>query len=239
MRAEALLGEAISDQIVRHHRRRLRRIGWEHALDADGFDWALGDPPPRAGNAVELLIDGAEALPAIARELEGARSHVHMTGWFLSPDFGLVRNSQPTVLRHLLAELAERVEVRVLVWAGAPLPLFRPSRRQVREMREQLTHHTRIQCHLDAKERPLHCHHEKTIVIDDRVAFVGGIDLTTQAGDRFDSGEHPARSAIGWHDATARIEGPAVSDVAEHFRMRWREVKGEQLAAVAPSAPVG
>ena len=33
---ERLLGEAISDQICRHHRRRLRRQGWEHALDHGG-----------------------------------------------------------------------------------------------------------------------------------------------------------------------------------------------------------
>ena len=44
---------------------------------------------------------------------------------------------------------------------------------------------------LDARERPMHCHHEKTIVIDDRVAFVGGIDLTSEAGDRFDYLHHP------------------------------------------------
>jgi phosphatidylserine/phosphatidylglycerophosphate/cardiolipin synthase-like enzyme len=106
-------------------------------------------------------------------------------------------------------------------------------------MRERLTKETRIQCELDAKERPMHCHHEKTIVIDDRVAFVGGIDLTSQSGDRFDSVHHPARNAIGWHDATARIEGPAVADVAEHFRMRWHEVNGEQLAPVLPPEPAG
>jgi phosphatidylserine/phosphatidylglycerophosphate/cardiolipin synthase-like enzyme len=237
--AEALLGEAISDQICRHHRRRLRRIGWEHALDAAGTGWAAGDPPPRPGNSIDVLIDGAEALPLIARELEAARSHVHLTGWFLSPDFALVRDKRPVVLRHLLARLAERVDVRILVWAGAPLPLFRPSRHEVREMRERLTRETGIECELDAKERPMHCHHEKTIVIDDRVAFVGGIDLTTKAGDRFDSSEHPPRAAIGWHDATARIEGPAVADVAEHFRMRWHEIKGEQLAPVSTAEPAG
>jgi len=237
--AECLLGEAISDQIARHHRRRLRRIGWERALDAHGTGWATGEPAPRSGNAVEIMIDGADALPIMARELAAARSHIHMTNWFLSPDFELVRGDQPVVLRHLLAELAERVDVRILVWAGAPLPLFRPSRREVREMRDRLTKDTRIQCGLDPKERPMHCHHEKTMVIDDRVAFVGGIDLTWQSGDRFDSVRHPARSAIGWHDAAARIEGPAVADVAEHFRMRWHEVKGERLAPVAPSEPAG
>ncbi|HET7129118.1 MAG TPA: phospholipase D family protein [Gaiellaceae bacterium] len=237
--AEALLGEAISDQIVRHHRRRLRRIGWEQALDAESHGWAAGDPPPRPGNAIDVLIDGAEALPEIARQLRRARSHVHMTGWYISPGFALTRDSEPTMLNTLLAELAERIDVRVLVWAGAPLPLFHPSRREVRNMRVRLTRGTRIKCHLDPRERPLHCHHEKTIVIDDRVAFVGGIDLTTKAGDRFDSSHHPARSALGWHDAVARIEGPAVADVAEHFRMRWAEIADEQLPVSIAPEPAG
>src|SRR5205085_11758064 len=143
------------------------------------------DPQPRPGNAVEILIDGAEALPAIAEELRNARSHVHITGWYFTPAFALVREGKAVVLRHLLAELAERLDVRVLVWAGAPLPLFRPSRYEVRRMRDELTRETRIQCRLDSRERPMHCHHEKTIVIDDRVAFVGGIDLTSKAGDRY------------------------------------------------------
>ena len=183
-----------------------------------------------------MLIDGAEALPRIAAELERARSHVHIAGWYFSPDFALAREGAPSVVRNLLAELAERVEVRVLVWAGAPLPLFRPSRKAVREMRDRLIAGTKIQCGLDAHERPMHCHHEKTIVIDDRVAFVGGIDLTSEAGDRYDSSDHPARATVGWHDAGARIEGPAVMDVAEHFRMRWHEVTGETLPPVCPAA---
>ena len=99
-------------------------------------------------------------------------------------------------------------------------------------MRDQLTKQTRIKWGVDARERPLHCHNEKTIVIDDRVALVGGIDLTSEAGDRFDPREHPARAAIGWHDVSARIEGPAVADVAEHCRMRWQEVISERLPLV-------
>ena len=98
------------------------------------------------------------------------------------------------MLRNLLGELAERVDVRVLVWAGAPLPLFRPSRKDVREMRDRLVGESKVQCALDSKERPMHCHHEKTIVIDDRVAFVGGIDLTSESGDRFDWNNHPSRA---------------------------------------------
>ena len=234
------LGAAISEQVCRHHVRRLRRLGWESALDPPPGGWATGEPPPRPGNAVEILIDGAQALPRIADELQQARSHVHLTGWHFTPGFALRRDgAQPLVLRNLLAELAERLEVRLLMWAGAPLPLFRPSRRDMRAVQAELTRGTRIQCRLDAKERPMHCHHEKTIVIDDRVAFVGGIDLTSESGDRFDLNDHPPRSHVGWHDAAARIEGPAVADVAEHFRMRWHEVSGERLPPVAPSEPAG
>jgi phosphatidylserine/phosphatidylglycerophosphate/cardiolipin synthase-like enzyme len=236
---EAWLGEQITQQICRHHTRRLRRIGWESALDPPAGGWAAGPPPPRQGNAVEILVDGAEALPEIADTLAQATSHVHVTGWYLSPDFALKRDGDPVVLRVLLAELAERVDVRLLVWAGAPLPLFRPSRKEVRKMRERLVRHTKIQCGLDAKERPLHCHHEKTIVVDDRVAFVGGIDLTSNTGDRYDSSDHPSRATLGWHDACARVEGPAVADVAEHFRMRWHEVVGEELPAVEPPPAAG
>jgi hypothetical protein len=84
----------------------------------------VGEPSPRPGNAIDVLIGGIEALPVIAREWEAARSHVHIIGWFCSPDFALCRGERPVLLRHLLAELAERIDVRLLVWAGAPLPLF-------------------------------------------------------------------------------------------------------------------
>ena len=237
--AECWFGNQVSQQICRHHRRRLRRVGWEHALEPPAGGWAAGPPPFRSGNAVEVLIDGAQALTEIAAALQEARSHVHLTGWHFSPDFELKRDGEQLVLRNVLAELAEHLDVRVLTWAGAPLPLFRPSRGQVRKMRERLTKHTKIQCRLDAKERPLHCHHEKTIVIDDRIAFVGGIDLTSESGDRYDTSQHPARANVGWHDSCARIEGPAVGDVADHFRMRWQEVSGETLAPVVPCGKAG
>ena len=106
-------------------------------------------------------------------------------------------------------------------------------------MRDELTRGTRVRVALDSRERPMHCHHEKVAVIDGEVAFVGGIDLTTYAGDRLDSSEHPARGSIGWHDAAASIRGPAVADVAAHFSLRWAEVTGEVLPTVPPPSPAG
>jgi phosphatidylserine/phosphatidylglycerophosphate/cardiolipin synthase-like enzyme len=106
-------------------------------------------------------------------------------------------------------------------------------------MREQLCGQTSVACEIDSCVGPLHCHHEKTIVIDDRVAFVGGIDLTLDAGDPYDSPEHVARGKVGWHDATVRLRGPAVADVAEHFRLRWEAATDESLGPAQEPAEAG
>jgi phosphatidylserine/phosphatidylglycerophosphate/cardiolipin synthase-like enzyme len=135
-------------------------------------------------------------------------------------------------LRELLADVAGRADVRVLAWAGAPLPVFHPDRREVRRVRDELIDGTRISMALDAHERPMHCHHEKLVLVDDRVAFVGGIDLTSFGGERLDRSEHPPRGTLGWHDACFRLEGPIVADVAAHFLLRWRS-----LATDAPRDP--
>jgi phosphatidylserine/phosphatidylglycerophosphate/cardiolipin synthase-like enzyme len=240
LRFDRAVGDVVEWFVRRHHHRRLRRIGWERALEpVDDELWAAGQPPPRSGNEVELLVDGASALPRLAEELRKARSHVHVAGWHVSPYFRLEDGGRRTELKPLLAELAERIDVRVLVWAGSPLPLFRPDRKDVDGVRHALELGTRIKVATDAKERPMHCHHEKIVAIDDRVAFVGGIDLTTLAGDRFDFPGHPARGRLGWHDAAVAVRGPVVRDVAEHFRLRWQDVTGEMLAPPRRSRRVG
>jgi phosphatidylserine/phosphatidylglycerophosphate/cardiolipin synthase-like enzyme len=237
--ADDALGQLVEGLSTSHHRRRLQRVGWTTAIDPPPGGWAEGQPPPRPGNTLTVLIDGAEVLQAMAAAIAEARSHVHITGWHITPSFVMTRGERPVVLKELLAEVAARIPVRVLIWAGVPVPVMRPRRGEVRKIRDELTAGNQIQVALDARERPLHCHHEKTIVIDDRIAFVGGIDLTSFNGDRCDTPEHPPRGAVGWHDVTARIAGPAVQDVAENFAMRWQAITGERLPLVATPPPAG
>lgn len=85
----------------------------------------------------------------------------------------------------------------------------------------------------------MHCHHEKTIVVDDRIAYVGGIDLTSFNGDRWDTPHHPARGSVGWHDVASRIAGPAVVDVAANFALRWQAITGEVVEPAIPAPAAG
>jgi phosphatidylserine/phosphatidylglycerophosphate/cardiolipin synthase-like enzyme len=79
--------------------------------------------------------------------------------------------------------------------------------------------------------------HQKCAVVDGRVAFVGGIDLTREVTgdyDRWDTHQHPCASAERysqrtpathpWHDVHTRITGPAVADVRRNIAQRWADL---------------
>jgi phosphatidylserine/phosphatidylglycerophosphate/cardiolipin synthase-like enzyme len=222
------VGDHVESAVRMHHRRRLARIGQAGILDTAPSPWSLTAPPPRTGHEIEIFVDGGEALPEMVRALRDARERVFLAGWFFSASFELERGPSLT-LGDLLRELGARVEVYVLAWAGAPLPLFRPGRSDVVRELGRLGRHPGVRVAADSHERPMHCHHEKLVIIDDRRAFIGGIDLTDFAGDRFDLPGHPNRGSLGWHDATSLVEGPVARDAAAHFRFRWHEVTGKSI----------
>jgi phosphatidylserine/phosphatidylglycerophosphate/cardiolipin synthase-like enzyme len=235
------VGDGLERVLCAHHERRLRRLGWGDVLEPDGKDDRFHDHAPvRGGNRMEVLIDGEEALPAIEQAIRNARSSVHIANWHASPDFRLTREPGAPTLRDLLAMTAQRgVAVRLLLWAGPPVPAFQPTRRLVRAEQQRFTAHTGVRCVLDSRERTMHCHHEKLVVVDDTTAFVGGVDFTALEGDRHDSAEHPPNRPICWHDVMTRLRGPVVADVANHFRQRWREVADEDLPEPEPAEPAG
>src|SRR5262245_54666133 len=124
---DRLIGNAVEGSLAAHHRYRLRRLGRLEALHPpdDGSQWCREAPPPREGCSIDVLIDGAQVLPAIAEALRSARRSIRLAGWHAAPHFALERGEPPAVLRELLAEAVARgVDVRVLLWAGAPVRVF-------------------------------------------------------------------------------------------------------------------
>ena len=67
-------------------------------------------------------------------------------------------------------------------------------------------------------------HHEKLIIIDKKIAFCGGVDLTF---GKWDTSEHtfsnPLRDTVQdepWHDVHLMVEGPILRDFIYHFHQR-------------------
>ncbi|GGB35975.1 phospholipase D/transphosphatidylase [Sphingomonas metalli] len=105
--------------------------------------------------------------------------------------------------------------------------------------------HPRIHTLLDGHHPTGASHHQKIVIIDDCLAFCGGIDMT---GDRWDTREHLddqplRRRPLGqhykpWHDAISAVSGPIAVALAELFRERWRAAGGSHRH-LPPPEPLG
>src|SRR5690606_35037854 len=93
-----------------------------------------------------------------------------------------------------------------------------------------------IHLRLDAHHPPTGSHHQKVVVIDDCLAFCGGIDMTTDRWDtRAHADEEPRRlepdgTPYGpWHDATTVLQGPVAKALGDLCRRRWEISGGGKL----------
>jgi cardiolipin synthase len=72
--------------------------------------------------------------------------------------------------------------------------------------------------------------HRKLLVVDDRVAYFGGMNIVnTASAGNVRQAEHLPTSA-GWRDVHVRLEGPDQRGVADSFDRSWRRAHGEPIA---------
>jgi cardiolipin synthase A/B len=182
-----------------------------------GMLTASGAPPPRDGNDVALLATGEEAYRAIVDLIGQARRSLHISTLILADD---------EVGAELVARLEEKarqgVEVRLLIDA---LFRFRAPRRLLASLRDA---GGRTAWFMPVWHMPFRGHanlrlHRKVLLADDATAIVGGMNLAREYMG-------PVPLSGRWVDLAARIDGPAVADLADVFRADWRFASAETLA---------
>jgi cardiolipin synthase A/B len=70
--------------------------------------------------------------------------------------------------------------------------------------------------------------HRKLLVIDGRVAFIGGINIseTYSSGSSTRSARKRGAKPVGWRDTHLQIEGPVVAEFQKLFMDTWNKQKG-------------
>ncbi|XP_061661657.1 phospholipase D1-like [Syngnathoides biaculeatus] len=158
-------------------------------------------------------VNGKTYMEDVADALEEAKEEIFITDWWLSPEIFLKR---PIVegnrwrLDHVLRRKAQQgVRVYVMLYKEVELALGINSGYSKLTLRH-LHPNIKVMRHPDHVSSAVYlwAHHEKIVVVDQSVAFVGGIDL---AYGRWDDGEHRLTDvgsiSFSQSDAAARANG--------------------------------
>jgi len=194
-----------------------------------------------------VIVDAAAYFRVAKHAMLKARHVIMMIGWDFDMRIALepqgVTVEGPNTLGDFLNFLIERtptLQTYVLQWdlstvealGRGALPIF------VTDWMTSDRQHFR----LDSEHPVGAAHHAKIVVIDDAIAFCGGIDMTA---DRWDTPAHAdddpcrvtptGRPTSPWHDATLALDGPLAKTLGELARKRWAAATGERLSPPPPS----
>ncbi|HSC08129.1 MAG TPA: hypothetical protein VLD59_14985, partial [Steroidobacteraceae bacterium] len=179
-----------------------------------------------------VLVDGEAYFTAFALAAERARHSIIILAWDFNSRAVVKfdeRTGEAVALGDFLNGLARRrrgLDVRVLIW-DYPM-IFGTDREFPPIYGLGWKPHRRVRIRYDNTQPVSGSHHQKIVVIDDRVAFCGGLDLTARRWDtpahrptedrrRADEAAYPP-----FHDVMMMVDGTAARALGELARERWR-----------------
>jgi cardiolipin synthase A/B len=180
--------------------------------------------PVTEGNDMSLLIDGEATYSTVLNAINSAESHIFVQFYTIEDD---------DIGRALRDALVERARAGVSVWLlhdelpfiGLPRSFRKPlDDAGVRLARPKGPKRVLGPFQLNYRN------HRKLVVVDNRVAFTGGLNVST-AYLGLDPGIGP------WRDTFASFRGPVVAQLALLFSSDWRWASGENLTELASSVP--
>lgn len=204
---------------------------------------------------VQLVVDGEAYFTLMREVMVQARQRILLIGWDFDTRILIGsgrrwwnlprRRVAPARLGAFVIWLANRrstLDVRLLKWNfGAMKALLRGT--MVWDLLRWALH-PRISYRLDSAH-PLGCsHHQKIVVIDDKVAMCGGIDMTAERWDTRAHLEGDSRRRLPggrrlfgpWHDSALMLEGDIARALGDLGRQRWAQAGGEALPACTTQA---
>jgi phosphatidylserine/phosphatidylglycerophosphate/cardiolipin synthase-like enzyme len=215
--------------------------------------------PPRKNNLILPLVDGEKAWKQMEIQMKNAKKSIHLCFWMLSSELEILRYPKdtfkdPTARQAytlgtlLFAKQRTGVKVRILLYEWPATAVSGPF---VKDTLVRLGGSSGLlEVMYEPHPKTIGSWHQKSIIIDDEVAFVGGMnakenDWDTTKHEVFDYRRSPHKSSgksrRAWkkrgdatkfpprHDLMAMIMGPLVEDVATNFNQRWNGARAAKV----------
>jgi cardiolipin synthase len=208
----------------------------------------VGDSPLMVGNKVELLVDGPATYESMFAAIAQATDTIDMETFILEPD-----DIGQRFVDALLQKQLEGVQVNLIYDSvgslNTPKSFFQPlvdAGAHVVEYNPINPLNTRKGWELNERD------HRKLLVIDGKIAYVGGINISSvyssgsfgsafassssnkrrkeSLEDHAEDGKQTKKSdGLAWRDTHLRMEGPVVGEFQKLFMTSWEKQKGEPL----------
>ncbi len=206
--------------------RRLGPSNRDAAVMLAGLEEAATGRPLIAGNKVTLLFDGPVIMAAMMEAISAAKETINLETYLFDQD--------PLGTKFadlLIAKQKEGVQVSIIYDSvgtlGTPQVFF--DRMQQAGIR-LLPFHPVSPFHKLGRWRINNRDHRKILVVDGKVAFTGGVNITAAyARSSLFRSKAKNRTSVGWRDTHIQIEGPAVAALQWVFLDNWASQKEVDL----------
>ncbi|MGV3539122.1 MAG: cardiolipin synthase [Rufibacter sp.] len=177
-----------------------------------------GLSPLTRGNKVKLLLNGEEKFPEVLQALRQAQHHIHIEYYIIDND--AIGNQIKEIL---IQKARQGVEVRLIYDDYGSRSIRRNYVDELRAAGAEAYPFFKVYFWLLAN-RLNYRNHRKTIIIDAKTAFVGGINVA----DRYINIPHKKKQLF-WRDTHLRIDGPGIYYLQYLFFCDWNFCSGQQL----------
>lgn len=190
-----------------------------------------------------IYVDGEEYYTAFYHAALKARRYIIISGWQFDSEILLLRGSAERrarrdvrLLKFLDGLCRKNPELRIYILAWDFSWIFMHEREWMQEITFNWSTSERLQFRFDAMHAIGASQHQKYVVIDGAIAFLGGMDI---CAGRWDSRSHLSRNPdrinpdgrtyAPYHDIQAYFTGELVERLSRMFEERWTRCTGVSL----------
>ena len=187
---------------------------------------SVTDSPLTKGNKVTLLADGPATYAAMFKAIEKAKDHVNLETYIIEDD-----ETGRKFADLLLEKQAAGVQVNIIYDSVGSMNTPAAFFQRLGEGGIQVVEFNSLNpLKTEGKWGLTHRDHRKILIVDGKVAILGGINISEVYSSRPFKRKKKKTASIHWRDTDLQIEGPAVAEIQKLFLDTWLKQKGAELS---------